>query len=189
MTSLPPQELGARIDEFLIFVGPETGKLLHMLATSLSAQCIVEVGVSYGYSTIWLADAARETGGKVHSFELSEKKVAFAREKLRSVGLHDYVEFHVGDALETLTAFTGAPNLVLLDLWKQLYEPCFELLYPTLAAEAVVLADNMTYPVETHAHALSYQRLVRSKGDLDSVLLPIGSGIELSRKRGPERPA
>ena len=187
MEGLPVERIGARIDEFLLFVGPDTGRLLHMLATSSQAKTIVEIGASYGYSTIWFADAAKKTGGKVHSFELSETKGAYAREKLRGVGLDQYVEFHIGSALETLPKLAGPVDLVLIDLWKQLYKPCFELVYPKLSAEAIVVADNMLYPKETHAEALKYQQFVRARGDLDSVLLPIGSGIEISRKRGPER--
>src|SRR5262245_46675665 len=75
-----PEQFMARIDDFLICVGPEVGQLLHMLVIGRQAQVIVEVGCAYGYSTVWLADAARRTGGKVHSLELSAKKVAYARE-------------------------------------------------------------------------------------------------------------
>lgn len=187
MEKLPAEQIGARIDEFLLFVGPDTGRLLHMLATSSRAQCIVEIGASYGYSTIWFAHAAKQTGGKVHSFELSEKKIAYASDKLRSVGLDKYVQFHVGSALETLPRLAGPVDLVLIDLWKQLYKPCFDLVYPKLSAEAIIVADNMLYPKETRAEAVDYQKHIRARADLDSVLLPIGSGIEISRKRGPER--
>lgn len=186
MASLPAEQIGARIDEFLLCVGPDTARLLHMLATSSAAKCLVEIGASYGYSTIWLADAARQTGGKVHSFELSAKKVDHARDKLRSVGLDGYVEFHVGSALETLPEFAGPIDLVLIDLWKQLYKPCFDLVYSKLSPQAFVVADNMLFPKESQAEARAYRQHVRARGDFDSVLLPIGSGIELSRRRRPD---
>ena len=41
MEGLPVEQIGARIDEFMLFVGPETGRLLHMLATSSQAKTIV----------------------------------------------------------------------------------------------------------------------------------------------------
>jgi len=59
---------------------------------------------------------------------------------------------------------------------------CLELLYPKLAHGAFVAADNMIYPEIARPDAASYQRRVRQL-DFDSVLLPIGSGIELSRRR------
>ena len=67
-------ELFARRDEFLLPVGPATATILNLLAKGMQARTIVEVGSSYGYSTIWLAEAARETGGKVISLELVEEK-------------------------------------------------------------------------------------------------------------------
>jgi predicted O-methyltransferase YrrM len=178
-----PKEFAANIDDYLICIGPAAGKLLHLLVVGQRAQCIVELGASYGYSTLWLADAARLTGGKVHSLELSEKKVSYARDQLRGLGLESYVQFHVGDALETLTQLPGPFDFVLVDLWKNLYCPCFDLFHPKLAAGALVAADNMTFPPQARADALTYQQLVRTRTDMESLLLPIGNGIELSRKR------
>jgi len=177
-----PAEFGRRVDEFLISVGPETGRMLHLLATGANAKCILELGASYGYSTIWLADAARATGGKVHSLELSQRKIDHAREQLVRAGLVEFVEFHVGSALDTLPRLAGPFDFVLLDLWKDLYRPCFELFHPKLAPGALVAADNMLFPPNTRAHAMDYQALVRTRPDMDSLLLPIGSGVELSRK-------
>ncbi|HKU41813.1 MAG TPA: class I SAM-dependent methyltransferase [Polyangiales bacterium] len=183
LAALSDAEMATRIDEFLLFVGPDTGKLMHMLALSAKAQVLVEVGASYGYSTIWLADAARATGGKVHSLELSAKKVAHAKQQLARAGLEAYVEFHVGDARQSLASLPGPFDLVLLDLWKDLYIPCFELIHPKLAAGGFLIADNMLQPTSAREIAKAYQARVHACKDLDSVLLPIGSGLELSRKR------
>lgn len=187
MAGLSIADFAHRIDDFLICVGPDTGQLLHILARSLQAKHLVEIGASYGYSTIWLADAARETGGKVHSFELSQKKVDFACEKLRSLGLQDYVQFYVGDALKNLPQLDVHLDLVLIDCWKSLYIPAFKQVAPKLAQGAIVVADNMLYPVETQHDAQKYQAHVRDYMDMESLLLPVGSGIELTRKRGSVR--
>lgn len=184
MAGIPLAELAPRIDEFLLPIGPDTGQLLHILARSINAQTLVEVGSSYGYSTIWLADAARSTGGKVHSFELSQKKVDFALQKLRSVGLHEYVEFHVGEALKLLPELEGPIDFALIDCWKSLYISAFKRIAPKLSQGALVIADNMLHPIETQQEAQKYQAYVRADPDLDSLLLEVGSGLELSRKHG-----
>src|SRR5215469_6047968 len=64
-------------DKVLLAVGPETGQLINILAKSLKAPTMLELGTSYGYSGIWLAEAARASGGRVVTMELSEKKSAY----------------------------------------------------------------------------------------------------------------
>jgi predicted O-methyltransferase YrrM len=60
---------------------------------------------------------------------------------------------------------------VLLDLWKDLYRPCFELFHAKLAPGALVAADNMLFPPDTRPDAMQYQAFVRTKPDMDSILL------------------
>lgn len=170
-----------RRDEFLLSVGPATGQLLHVLAQESKAQTILEVGTSYGYSTIWLADAARETGGKVITLDLVSQKQDYARREVERAGLGRFVEFRLGDARDLIARLDAALDLVLLDLWKDLYIPCFDLFYPKLSAGALIVADNMIYPESANAHARAYRRHVRSKKDMESVLLPVGSGLDISR--------
>jgi predicted O-methyltransferase YrrM len=175
-------------DEFLISVGPATGQLLNILAKSIRAKTVVELGTSYGYSTVWLAEAVRANGGKLISLDKADYKQAYAMERIARAGLTAYVEFRLGDALETLTKLKGPFDFVLVDLWKELYVPCLELIYPKLAPGAFIAADNMIYPDVYRESALEYRKLVRSKPKIDSVLLPVGSGVELSRFDDPLKP-
>jgi predicted O-methyltransferase YrrM len=73
MNSTEPHKIAAILDDLLLPVGPETGTVLNLLARGMAAQTIVELGTSYGYSTVYLAEAARATGGKVITFELAER--------------------------------------------------------------------------------------------------------------------
>jgi predicted O-methyltransferase YrrM len=172
----------SRRDEFLLPIGPDTGRLLNILIKSAKARSILELGTSYGYSTVWLAEAARHTGGTVVSLELADYKASYARDALARAGLADRVAIRVGSALETLPQLSGPFDFVLVDLWKDLYVSCLDLLYPKLATGAFVAADNMIYPAEVRLDAASYQRRIRQL-DFDTILLPVGSGIELSRRR------
>jgi predicted O-methyltransferase YrrM len=175
-------------DEFLISVGPATGQLLNILAKSNQAKTIVELGTSYGYSTVWLAEAARANGGKLISLDKADYKQAYAKERIARAGLTGSVEFRLGDALETLATLKGPFDFVLVDLWKELYAPCLELFYPKLAPGAFIAADNMIYPDVYRESALEYRRRVRAKPKIDSLLLPVGSGVELSRFDDPLKP-
>jgi predicted O-methyltransferase YrrM len=168
-------------DEFLLSVGPETGELIHLLAKEARAKTILEVGSSYGYSTVWLADAARETGGRVISLELHAGKQEHARKAIRDSGLDGFVDFRLGEAQASLRKLKDSVDFVLLDLWKEFYIPCFDLFYGKLRPGAFVVADNMTYPENTRRHAKAYQEHVAKQPHITSVLLPVGSGLEVSR--------
>jgi len=179
---LPPGEFGARRDEFLLPVGAATGGFLRALAIGRAPERILELGTSYGYSTLFLADAAREIGAKVVSVDLDRAKQDYAAAMLERAGLADHVEFRCGDALEVIAADPGEFGLVLLDIWKNLYLPCFEAVYPKLAEEGVIVSDNMIQPASAREAVRAYRAAVTAKPDLQSVLLPIGSGLELTVK-------
>jgi predicted O-methyltransferase YrrM len=181
MQELAPAEFTKHIDEFLLAVGPATGRLMNLLIKEAKARTILELGTSHGYSTVWLAEAARATGGKVISMDVHPGKQEYARQALRSTGLAEFAEFKLGDARESIAALPGPIDFVLLDLWKELYIPCFDLFYPKLGSGAMVVADNMIFPEFSRRDAEDYRRHVRAKSDLQSVLLPVGSGLEVSR--------
>lgn len=173
-------------DKLLLSVGRAAGRMLNLLARESGARRILELGTSYGYSAVWLAEAARATGGKVISLDVAGYKQTEAARSLAAAGLADFVEFRAGDALDIIPSLDGPFDFVLLDLWKDLYGPCLELFLPKLAPGALIVADNMLQPADSRADALLYRRLVRSKPALSSVLLPVGQGLEVSRLAGPD---
>ena len=182
-SSMSAEEASRRRDEMLLPVGRAAGTLLNLLIREGEARRILEVGSSYGYSTHWLADGARAVGGRVTSLELRREKTEYATARLQRAGLGAFVEFRIGDAVESLRALSGPFDLALIDLWKDLYVPVFEALYPKLAAGAIVVADNMLYPESAQPHAQHYRERVRAARDMSSVLLAVGNGLEVSRFR------
>ena len=181
--SLSEQELRQRLDEFLLPVGRATATLMNLLIKEGAARRILEVGSSYGYSTIWLAEAARAVNGKVISLELRATKTEYARDQLARAHLEGQVEFRIGDAVASLAQLPGPFDFVLLDLWKDKYVPVFELLYPKLAPGAIIVADNMLQPESARPHAEAYRERVRAAAGMSSVLLAVGNGLEVSRYR------
>lgn len=184
------RELGpagfARRDEFLLPVGPEVGAFLHALILARRPRRILELGTSYGYSTLFLADAARAVGATVVTMELADYKQAHAREQLTEAGLADVVDFRLGDAVAMLAADPGPFDFALLDIWKELYLPCLEALYPKLSEEGVICADNMIEPAMARPEVRQYREAVRARADLQTALLPIGQGVELTVRWGAE---
>lgn len=163
----------------MLNITPETGRLLWIMVRATRATRILEVGASNAYSTIWLADAARETGGRVITLELNPEKVKLARENLARAGVADRVEIRQGRAAETLAAIPGPFDFVFLDADRSSYRTYLELVVPKLARGGLLVADNVTsHPQEL----VEYLTLVKSHPGLFSVTVPIGNGEEVSLK-------
>lgn len=100
-----------------IQVSPAQGKQLHLLARSIRARRILEVGTLGGYSTIWLARAL-PPDGELLSLEVDPHHAEVARGNIAHAGLADQVEVRVGPALETLPELTGQFDFIFIDADK-----------------------------------------------------------------------
>jgi predicted O-methyltransferase YrrM len=170
------------VDEYLLPVGPNVGRFLHSLILSKRPAQVLELGTSYGYSTLILADAVSQTHGRLITVEIEDYKQNHARELIAEAGLSESVEFRLGDAVAEINDTPGPFDLVLLDVWKSLYVPCLDAFYPKLADEGIIVADNIIEPESARESARKYRAAVQSRPDLQSTLIAIGSGIELSCK-------
>ncbi|MFL6622403.1 MAG: O-methyltransferase [Sulfurifustaceae bacterium] len=179
--------LGARFvreaaPRLMLDVGPEVGQLLNMLTRALNAKVIVEVGGSVGYSTIWFAEAAQRTGGRVFSIEPNRDKQREQREHLSAAGLLDYVELVAGDAGEVLRDLPEPFDLVLIDHWKDLYIREFDLAWPRMRRGGLVIADNILRPAATLEAMRAYVQHVRNVAPELSLTVDIGNGIEITTR-------
>lgn len=142
-------------------ISKEQGKSIKALIIENHCQQVVEFGTSFGISTIYLADAVRQTGGKVITTELLESKARRAKQNIHDAGLLDYVEVRIGDAMKTLRGHATPIDFLFLDGWKDLYLPVFKLLEPQFHSETLVYADNMDME-ETQLYA-NYLSKTRNK--------------------------
>ena len=163
----------------MLNITPDTGRLLSILIRSSRATRLLEVGTSNAYSTIWLADAARDTGGHVTTLELDPGKVALARTNLARAGVADRVTLVEGRAADSLAALPGPFDFVFLDADRASYPVYLELVLPKVPPRGLIVADNVT----SHAQELAdYLARVKSHPALLSVTVPVGKGEEISLK-------
>ena len=159
----------------------DTGRLLWILVRAIGATRILEVGTSNAFSTIWLADAARSTGGRVTTLEFNPEKTALARANLATAGLDGFVEIIEGRAADNIPSLPGPFDVIFLDADRPSYLPYLELVVPKLRPGGMLIADNAT----SHAHELQdYLRRVKSHPQLFAVTVPIGNGEEIALKLG-----
>ena len=135
------------MSEFYIPVTPESGRLLYALVRATRPTTVVEFGMSFGISAVHLASAVRDNGsGRVVTTELSDTKIAAAKQTFAKTGLDSVITLLEGDALSTLAELDGPVDFILLDGWKDLYLPVIKLLEPRLSAGVLVVADNASAP-------------------------------------------
>ena len=152
---------------------PDSAEFISALAAGAHAKRLLEIGGSSGISTIALAAAARVTGGRLVSIEIEPARQAESKETLGDLGLDGHVDYVLGDAGTVLDRYEGL-EFVLIDCEKEDYTRFFDQL--KLAPGAIVVADNIV------SHDLwEYVRHVRRVPFIESVTLPIGKGLEVSR--------
>lgn len=130
-----------------IQVSPLQGKLLHLLAKSIAARRILEIGTLGGYSTIWLARALPPEGLLI-TLELDPKHAAVARENLAGAGVSERVEIHLGQALDSLARLVEENqlpfDLIFIDADKPNYPAYFEWSLKLSHPGTLIVADNIT---------------------------------------------
>ncbi len=178
MRALEERDAADRVDgtprsERLRAVRPEVGELLCTLALGTGARTIVEIGTSAGYSTLWLAVAARRNGGRVTTFEVDPAKVELAARTFAEAGVADVVELRPEDGLEGLRGYDAEADLVFLDAEKELYEALLSPAATALRPGGLLVADNLT----SHAEALDgFRRSALGHPALSGLVVPIGRG-------------
>lgn len=168
------------LSDKLVALDKDKGLLCYLLCRAISARQIVEVGTSFGVSTIYLAAAVRENGGAgvVIGTEWEPRKAAAARENVRRAGLADFVDIREGDILNTLREVDGQVDFVLMDIWAPVARPALDLLIPLLRPGGIVLCDNVE---RFRREYRDYLERVRDPRDgFQSTTLPYDGGLELS---------
>jgi len=158
-------------------IHPDSARLLYLLALTKGAKSIVEVGMSHGYSTLWLASAARINGGKVVAHDMNSERIAAARQNFIEAGLADWIEIVEGDARQTLRGRTEPVDLLFIDSEKSYYRAFFDAVYPRLARGGLVVADNALSHPDELADYIGY---VQNHPDLASATIPTGRGLEIT---------
>ena len=175
------RQQGAPRAERLRQVTPEVGRFLHTLVLATRPRSIVEIGTSGGYSTVWLATAARTVGASVVTLEIDPAKVRRATNSLREAGVDDVATIVEGDAFAYLRERREPIDFVFLDSEKEDYAAFLELIVPLLPAGGLLVADNLT----SHAEDLAeFRRRAESDPRLSAVVVPIGRGELVAAKIG-----
>lgn len=152
------------------------GRLLRILAESLGARHVVELGTSQGYSAIWFCLALRRTGGKLTTYEIDPQRIAEARRNFQRAGVSDLVTLVEGDAHERVKEQKGPLDLVFLDADKEGYLDYFQKLLPLVRPGGLIVAHNIN-PQQADPR---YVQAITSDPNLETLFL---QGMSLTLKK------
>ena len=157
---------------------PDSAALIALLVRAKQARKVLEVGTSNGYSTLWLADAVRDTGGSLRTLEIDKARKKAARQNLREAKLEDFVRMEVCDAGEFLRDYPKYFDVVLLDADRSQYTAYWPHLQRILTKPgSLLLVDN----VLSHADEVqAFIALVEADKNFSSMVLDIGAGLLLA---------
>lgn len=125
-----------------IAVSAPQGKLLNLLARTMGARRILEIGTLGGYSTIWLARSL-PPGGRLITLEYSPKHAEVARANLARAGLAEVAEVRVGPGLELMPSLTGPFDLFFIDANKEGYPDYFRACLKLSRPGSMLVFDNV----------------------------------------------
>jgi len=171
----------AHFADKLVALERDKAEFCYVLCRAMGARRIVELGTSFGVSTLYLAAAVRDNGGGiVIGTENEPQKVAAARTNFTAAGLSDLIDLREGDVRETLKDVAAPIDFVLFDIWADAVRPALELLLPRLRMGSVVCADN------TGGRPLGYKALFEVLDDpshgFHTITVPFKGGFEISVK-------
>lgn len=158
----------------------DTGEFLSVLALATNAQRILEIGTSNGYSTIWLANAARAIGGQVTTVESSEFKLNLASENFNRAHLSSIITQIHDDAEHMLTkAGDEKFDLIFLDSERSEYPSWWAHIKRVLRKGGLLVVDNAISHREEMAPFIS---IVQKDLDFTTCLVPVGNGEFLATR-------
>jgi predicted O-methyltransferase YrrM len=158
----------------------DTGEFLSLLVRATLARQVLEIGTSNGYSTLWLAEAAKAISGSVRTVELADYKVGLASTNFSRSGLSPYIALVHDDAGRLLQkSDAGVFDLIFLDSERPEYPGWWPQLRRVLRPGGLLVVDNATSHTEQMA---PFVALVKADPAFTTCLVPVGNGEFLAVK-------
>lgn len=175
-------------DDICPSIGKEIGGFLHLLAISTNSKKILEVGTSIGYSTAWLALAAKKTNGHVETIEKAERLIFEAENNIKLMKLSDYVTFYHGNGESIITELKDDYDFIFIDGATKSYNELYEISLKKLKAGGLLIFEDILFSV-TGKRTIQKEIMnefnfkVKSDNRIEKSYLSIGDGLLLCFKR------
>jgi len=156
-------------------IEPESGQFLSMLIRAQQSKSILEIGTSTGYSTLWLAEAARQTQAMITTLEVDAERVTQAKQYATEIDFADLINFKVIDAQVYLEGEQEIFDFILLDAERDAYVSYWPHLSRLLKAKGgLLVVDNV---ISHAAEVEEFIALIQQDPRFIMSTVPIGAGL------------
>ena len=169
-------------------VDPQSGHLLSFLVRLIGAKRVLEFGTSIGYSSIWLASALKESGGKLITVDNHPRTSIEAKQNFSSSGLDSFINFKNEDAQSVIEYVKPPFDLIFMDCGKSLYPKFLDKFHFLLRKGGVLAVDDTLFPVEVGVrenlvkYVEEFNLMLKNDSRFYCVTLDIGHGLTLAYK-------
>lgn len=163
-------------------IEPESAQYLAMQVRIQQSKKILEIGTSTGYSTLWLAEAAKHTGAMITTLEIDPKRTDQAKKYAQEFELDSSIQFWVGDAQAFLETATEQYDFILLDAERDAYLNYWTYLQKILHPNGgVLIVDNV---ISHSAEVKSLIKTIKNDARFMSTTLSLGAGLLIVTFKG-----
>ena len=168
------------------------GRILSFLSRIIKPNIILEIGTYTGYSALCLAEGLSDLG-KIITIDkdasLQKKVNSFFRESKKN----HQIEYRIGDAIKIIPKLEFKFDMVFIDADKKNYINYFEMVFPKLKSNGIIIADNVLWSgkvidddkirndrLTKNIH--DFNEFIKNDRRISKIILPIRDGITLIRK-------
>ncbi|MBU0692281.1 O-methyltransferase [bacterium] len=188
-------ELLSRMEQYGLeqgfpFVGPLAANLLAMLAASINARHIIDLGSGFGFSAMHMARVIPDSG-LILCVDDNEENRKTALKYFEEAGVAHKIKYYDGDALDLFKKDESEVDIIFCDINKEQYPEAFKLGWPRIRKGGYFVADNMLW----HGRVLTSEdqqpstqgireltRLLYSTANARTVIIPIRDGLSVTLK-------
>lgn len=180
----------------LPLIGPVEGQFIYLLAKSMKAREVLEIGTATGYAALWLLRAIAPTGGRLTAIERRPERYQLAQEYINRAGYGDALAIHEGEWFTELGRLSGPYDIIFLDILRLLPDEAnatqaLDMCLPLLRPGGLLIADNVLCnalvldedAAPTVRGIQQFNRTIMGNPALESVIIPLRDGVALCRKR------
>ena len=172
--------------------GTYQGRLLSIISKIINPKKILEIGTFTGYSTLCLAEGL-DKNGQIHTVDINEELYDLQSKYFKKSSFNSNITQHLGNALEIIPKLDHDFDLIFLDADKINYPKYLDVLIVRLKKGGVLLSDNVLWDGKvlneisqkdkSTKAIVEYNKMLKNRTDMDSVILPIRDGITISIKK------